>query len=648
MNLRLPHCRSAAICFVFTLYAAACTQNPFQAAPATGYDRDASAPTGIDAGAHQEPGANLPADAGVDGASPRDAQAPMDAAPQHDARVEPPKRDAQADPPRQDAASPNDAGTTHDASTTVDAGANPDANVTTPDAGEDASVPIDAGLPGRTDGCPDDAPLALTRARIVAAAGQGAALIGARIQGSNSGPTTDFVDLATITQAPNASGVIELVFTNTAMYRYIRYYSSSGQGGVAEIEFYHAHLRLHGAGFGTASVSGQNPYTNALDGDPNTVFNDTTNGGGYVGLDIARGFITAPVAFSPAGKNSDLPIDVTLAAAGAGVQIRYTTDGSNPSRTNGTLYTAPLRVGNGRTLIRALAISQCHFDSPITASTFTAGGATPIVNGLSSYHIGNSLTDTINPWLTPIVASTGIEHRYARWTIPGAPIAWLAEHQQTGFENPEGANSFDSFVQTFAPIDHISLQPYADPELESQGGAAVSLFGKALASNPEIQFWIYAQWAGQTEWTRDGFANGGGNVYPAWQVAHKPTNWQEATINHALYHEFFRSYVDERVGGKSILIVPGGLALVELKRQIDAGLVPGISQFFSTMFEDEIHLTARAQYLIALTFYACLYRQTPGGRVTHAGTGLTAEQAAIFQSIAWNVVTSYPLSGVAP
>jgi hypothetical protein len=43
-----------------------------------------------------------------------------------------------------------------------------------------------------------------------------------------------------------------------------------------------------------------------------------------------------------------------------------------------------------------------------------------------------------------------------------------------------------------------------------------------------------------------------------------------------------------------------------------------------------------------------LYRQTPENRVTFADTGLTADQALIFQRIAWNVASSYSGSGVSP
>jgi hypothetical protein len=503
----------------------------------------------------------------------------------------------------------------------------------------------------RTDGCPEDAPLPVDRVRILAAPGQAALLVGARIQGSNSGPTTNFVDLTTLTQVAAEGVVAELTFDNTRLYRYLRYYAPPGsQGGLAEVEFYHGALRLDGDAFGTALGEAQHPFAFALDGDPATYFAGAADGGGaYVGLDIARGYVTTPVSFTPDGTTASNPLDVTLTSATPGAAIRYTVDGSDPTESVSLTYAEPIRLERGQINLRAVAASDCRFDSAISSATYSIGQSTdPVGRGLRSYHIGNSLTDTINPWLEPIADSTGVDHVYARWTIPGAPIGWLAEHQGEGFEDPAGASHFDTFVQTYAPIDHLSIQPYSDPAFESQGGAAVGLLTTALQYNPDVQFWIYAQWPGQTAWATDAFSNGGGTVYPDWQVPRAPTNWEEGTQNYALYHEAFRDYVDSRVGGKPILIVPGGLALVELKRQIDAGMIPGFVDFFGAMFEDEQHLRKPAQYLIALVFYACLYRQSPAGRATFSGTDLTPEQALIFQRIAWDVASGYAGSGIVP
>jgi hypothetical protein len=521
------------------------------------------------------------------------------------------------------------------------------------DAGTGAAepaVPTDEPLAPRADGCPEDAPLPVDRVRVLAATGAGESIVGARIQGSNSGPTTNFVDLITIEHAPAAGVFAELQLENTQLYRYIRYYAPPGsQASVAELEFFSGRRRLEGEPFGTTNTDAQLSFAQALDANPATAFAPTADGGGYVGLDIARGYVTQPVSFSPAASSFSEPVAVTLSSDTAGAIVRYTETDSEPTGPTAITYEAPITLSAGRTTLRAIASSNCRFDSPIGAATYTIGPASkPIDIGLRSYHLGNSLTDTINPWLKPIADSTGVDHVYARWTIPGAPIKWLAEHQGEGFEDPEGAATFDSFVASFAPIDHLSIQPYSDPSFESQGGAAVGLLTTALRYNPQVQFWIYAQWPGRTEWATDLLSAGGGTVYPEWQVPSAPTNWEEGARNELLYAEAFRDYVDARVGGKPLLIVPGGLALVELKRRMDTGAMPGLSDFFGAMFEDEAHLKPPAQYLVALVFYVCLYRQSPVGRVTSAGTGLTAEQAQIFQQIAWDVASAYPGSGVQP
>lgn len=538
-----------------------------------------------------------------------------------------------------------DAGSAMDAQ--VDAAPAPqmDAQVdAAPDA--DAQQPeTDAAMP-RTDGCPDAAPQPLTRVRIRAAAGQEAQLVGARIQGSLSGPTTDFVDLSTVTQAPVAGAYADLSFNNAATYRYLRYYAPPGsQGGVAELAFYHGSTPLSGASFGTVSTDPTHGYALALDGDVSSYFVPDANGGGYVGLDIARGYVTDSVTFSPGPASSSTPISVALSTPTSGASIRYTLDGSDPTHTTGTLYQAPIQLTDGRTELRVLAYASCRFDTPLTTGTYVIGSSQPpITQGWKSFHLGNSLTDTINSWLKPIADSTGLTHDYSRWTIPGAPIKWLAEHKGEGFGTPTAASMYDSYVQSAAPIDHLSLQPYGDPDFDTQGAAAIGLMNTALAYSPNIQFWIYAQWPGRTEWATGSFSQG----YSGWPVAHPATTWEEGVSNHLLYHEAFRDHVDPSVQGKPILIVPAGLALRELKRQMDAGLIPGLTDFFSTMFEDEEHLRVPAQYLVSLVFYSCLYRQSPEGRVTYSGTGLTEAQALALQRIAWNVASSYAGSGIAP
>ena len=73
----------------------------------------------------------------------------------------------------------------------------------------------------------------------------------------------------------------------------------------------------------------------------------------------------------------------------------------------------------------------------------------------------------------------------------------------------------------------------------------------------------------------------------------------------------------------------------------------------SALFSDQIHLNDLGAYLIALTHYAVLYGKSPVGLphdLTRAdGTPATApgpDAALLMQNVVWDVVKSYPRTGV--
>lgn len=80
------------------------------------------------------------------------------------------------------------------------------------------------------------------------------------------------------------------------------------------------------------------------------------------------GIAALPAASLKAGAYTG-PKTVTLASATEGAAIYYTTDGSLPSRTNGTLYSAPLKL-NGLTVLRTVAIKEGMKDSFIAPFTY--------------------------------------------------------------------------------------------------------------------------------------------------------------------------------------------------------------------------------------------------------------------------------------
>lgn len=265
--------------------------------------------------------------------------------------------------------------------------------------------------------------------------------------------------------------------------------------------------------------------------------------------------------------------------------------------------------------------------------------ATPVTRGQRTYHIGNSLTDTINDNLSEIARSAGYAHDYLRSTIPGAPTDWNWDHPGEALGEPD----YHTVFETKAPIDHLFTQPFAghnrsiDNEVEYSG----KFYRLARQKSPQVQMWIYAQWPSQKfddNWAKATDSAAGLGRSPA-------KTWEEGVANHLAYHEAVRQRLEQENSGKPVWIVPGGLALANLKRAIAAGQVPGLKDFFASQFQDDIHLSNKGAYLIALVHYVCIYKRNPAG-VSLANSGLTPQQAAAYQRIAWDTVRNYRWSGL--
>ncbi|MGO9310322.1 MAG: chitobiase/beta-hexosaminidase C-terminal domain-containing protein [Spirochaetia bacterium] len=79
--------------------------------------------------------------------------------------------------------------------------------------------------------------------------------------------------------------------------------------------------------------------------------------------------VAAP-AFSPAEGVFAAAQSVTLSTSTEGAQIRFTTDGSAPTSTTGTVYSGPIQVSS-TTTIRAMASKTGWADSPVVSATYT-------------------------------------------------------------------------------------------------------------------------------------------------------------------------------------------------------------------------------------------------------------------------------------
>ena len=125
--------------------------------------------------------------------------------------------------------------------------------------------------------------------RILPREGSSKLVKGAVIQGSNSGPTADFVDLVTVAEEAQEGQWLDVKFDNNKVYRFLRYFAPKDSWcNVAELEFYHNDSKLRGSSFGTygSRDNGKNTYDKAFDGDPKTFFDAFEANDQYAGIEL--------------------------------------------------------------------------------------------------------------------------------------------------------------------------------------------------------------------------------------------------------------------------------------------------------------------------------------------------------------------------
>ena len=79
--------------------------------------------------------------------------------------------------------------------------------------------------------------------------------------------------------------------------------------------------------------------------------------------------VVEPVDFSVTRGHFDEPITLTLTTGTEAAEIRYTTDGSAPTATNGVAYDAPLTI-SATTFLRAAAFQDEHLPSRVATHTY--------------------------------------------------------------------------------------------------------------------------------------------------------------------------------------------------------------------------------------------------------------------------------------
>ncbi|HTB79557.1 MAG TPA: chitobiase/beta-hexosaminidase C-terminal domain-containing protein [Opitutaceae bacterium] len=122
------------------------------------------------------------------------------------------------------------------------------------------------------------------------------------------------------------------------------------------------------------------------------------------------GAVSAP-DFSPAGGTFTTAQSVIITSSTSGASIRYTTDGSTPSSTLGTIYFGPVSI-SATTTFKAIAYKTALTDSAVTSGAFIEVPVAPVNPGVLS-----DQPVTIGHTATLVASVTGNPPPSIQWQV---------------------------------------------------------------------------------------------------------------------------------------------------------------------------------------------------------------------------------------
>lgn len=287
-------------------------------------------------------------------------------------------------------------------------------------------------------------------------------------------------------------------------------------------------------------------------------------------------------------------------------------------------FNRPARFGRGARLSGFLALCVAWL------STAAAVRGDDAPKGLRVFYTGHSFHMFVPPRVEQLARSAGIrEHRTAG--VQGIGGSRVIQHWELEEARNRARPALErAEADVFTMAAHLAIP---DPGIEN----FVTL---GLKHNPELRLLVQASWM-----PHDMTASQPRIQDNAQRDETDLDALQDATD---AWRRSMEAQIDElnrRYERRAVFIVPVGDAVNELRRRIKRDEFPGITRQ-SELFRDPIgHGLGHVQALAAYCNYAAIYRHSPEG-LTLNEPGVSDEQHAILQRIAWETVSRYGHSGV--
>ncbi len=245
----------------------------------------------------------------------------------------------------------------------------------------------------------------------------------------------------------------------------------------------------------------------------------------YTAQSVA-GATTTPVFSVPAGTYTNSQT-VALSSTTSGANIYYTTNGTTPSTTS-TLYSAPISVGNGTTMIEAIAVASALSQSAVATAQYVVGAA-PVIN------FANGFSSTANLALNQAATVT---NNLLRMTLAGSTAgvgsAWYAKPVSissftTDFQFQLLNGTADGFTFTIQNDGATAIGP-AGSGLGY--GASKPGGGGGLAKSVAVKFDLYSN-LGEGSDSTGFYTNGASPTIPATDMTSSGVTLRSGHVFHA-------------------------------------------------------------------------------------------------------------------
>lgn len=298
-----------------------------------------------------------------------------------------------------------------------------------------------------------------------------------------------------------------------------------------------------------------------------------------------------------------------------------------------------------------LALGACGLQKSLSPEALDQLYATPVQppnKPLRVFHLGHSLVNRDMPVMLEQLGGAGHDHRSqlgwgatlkSHWE-PDVPINGFEQENahpryQDAFEAVR-SGKFDAFVFT-------EMVEIRDAIKYFESSKYLRLWSReARIQRPDTRVYLYETWHKLDD--AEGWLERLDKDLARY--------WEEGLLSRGL------AYGDT---GGAVHVIPAGQVFAKFVRRVEEqGGLPGLTSRKDLFAlnpdgtQDNIHPNDLGNYLVALTHYATLYHRSPVGmpyrlkRADGSDAVAPSEAAALaMQEVVWEVVTSYPKTGVA-